>query len=124
MPKNRRFGTIVDIDLTSGQIETREFTEQIALAYLGGFGYNMNFLYENLKEGTDALGGENILIISLGLLTGTAAPSSSRVHVNALSPLSGLIGSSSLGGFMGSKLRALGFGHPPDRLGCKGPCRR
>jgi aldehyde:ferredoxin oxidoreductase len=109
MPENRGYGKIIDIDLTDRCVDTREFTEAMALESLGGFGYNVHFLYQNLMEGTDPLGPENLMVVSLGLLTGSAAPSSSRVHVNALSPLSGLIGSSSLGGSLGSKLRALGI---------------
>ncbi|MBN1835261.1 MAG: aldehyde ferredoxin oxidoreductase family protein [Spirochaetales bacterium] len=109
MNSKGNFGRILDIDLTHRRIDTREFTEAMALESLGGFGYNVLFLYQNLKEGCDPLGPENIMILSLGLLTGTAAPSSSRVHINALSPLSGLVGSSSVGGFLGSKLRSLGI---------------
>lgn len=103
------FGEIIDVDLTSHHIDTREFTEEMAVSTLGGFGYNIHYLYTNLDEGIDPLGPENIMIVSLGLLTGSAAPSSSRVHVNALSPLSGLIGSSSVGGSLGLKLRSLGI---------------
>ena len=109
MYKNSGFGKIIDIDLTNQRIDIRGFTAELALEILGGFGYNMHLLYTNLEAGTDPLGPENIMIVSLGLLTGSAAPSSSRVHINALSPLSGLIGSSSVGGFLGSKLRALGI---------------
>jgi len=109
MSRNRGFGRIIEIDLTDRRIDTRELTEATVLETLGGFGYNVHFLYQNMKEGTDPLGPDNIMIISPGLLTGSAAPSSSRVHFNALSPLSGLIGSSSMGGFFGSKLRALGI---------------
>ena len=46
--------------------------------------------------------------MSCGLLTGTAAPASSRLHVNALSPLTGLLGSSNVGGNFGAKLRSCG----------------
>ena len=109
MSENGSFGQIFDIDLTNRQVDTREFNEKLALEALGGLGYNLHFLYHNLERGTDPLGPENIMIVSLGLLTGSAAPSSSRIHVNALSPLSGLIGSSSMGGFLGSKLRSLGI---------------
>jgi aldehyde:ferredoxin oxidoreductase len=109
MKRAINFGRIIDIDLSSRRIDARTFTEAMALEMLGGFGYNVHFLYESLEAGCDPLGPENIMIVSPGLLTGSAAPSSSRVHVNALSPLSGLIGSSSLGGFLGSKLRALGI---------------
>jgi aldehyde:ferredoxin oxidoreductase len=107
MDKNGSFGKIIDIDLSEGRIETHAFTKEMVLQDLGGFGYNVRFLYENLHENVDPLGPDNIMVLSLGLLTGTAAPSSSRVHFNALSPLSGLIGSSSVGGFLGSKLRSL-----------------
>ena len=51
----------------------------------------------------------NILIFSCGLLTGTAAPSSSRLHINALTPLTGLMGSSSVGGGVGGALRSCGI---------------
>ena len=103
------FGRIIDIDLTDRRVETRVVSEQMVLDTLGGFGFNMRYLYTNLRSGTDPLGAGNVLIVSLGLLTGSAAPSSSRVHINALSPLSGLIGSSSVGGSLGSKLRSLGI---------------
>ena len=106
---NDSLGSVVRINLTTSSITTQHFTSETARSVLGGFGFNIRYLYENLAAGTDPLGPENILIISLGLLTGTAAPSSSRVHVNALSPLSGLIGSSSVGGFLGQKLRSLGI---------------
>lgn len=101
--------TIIDIDLTHGSVTSREFTKAAALQDLGGLGYNVRFLYENLRRGTEPLGEDNILIVSAGLLTGTIAPSSSRVHLNALSPLSGLIGSSSVGGSLGRRLRSLGI---------------
>jgi aldehyde:ferredoxin oxidoreductase len=101
------FGEIVDINLSNGRIVSRDFNRDMAMQDLGGFGFNIRLLYESLSEKTDPLGPENILSLSLGLLTGTAAPSSSRVHFNALSPLSGLIGSSSVGGYLGSKLRSL-----------------
>ena len=98
---------IIAIDLTNKHIEEHTFTKETALEDIGGFGFNIRYLYENLKKDTDPLGPDNALIISLGLLTGTAAPSSSRVHFNALSPLSGLIGSSSVGGSLGRNLRTL-----------------
>jgi aldehyde:ferredoxin oxidoreductase len=58
--------------------------------------------------GVDPLGEENVLLYSCGLLTGTAAPSSSRLHVGARSPLTGLLGSSNVGGYLGAELRAAG----------------
>lgn len=107
MMTDEDLGDVVHVDLTTSTIHEHHFTREAAERDLGGFGFNIRYLYENMPAGTDPLGADNILMISLGLLTGTAAPSASRVHVNALSPLSGLIGSSSLGGFFGQRLRAL-----------------
>lgn len=100
---------IITIDLTQGRVGETEFTEQMARMTLGGFGFNVDVLQHNLPPDADALGPENILIISRGLLTGTAAPSSSRIHLNALSPLSGLMGSSNIGGFLGVRMREMGL---------------
>ena len=99
-------GRVVEIDLTGGNITSSELTEETALSVIGGFGFNIDYLYRHLQPKTDPFHPENILLITLGLLTGTAAPSSSRIHINALSPLSGLIGSSSVGGHLGKKLRS------------------
>jgi len=55
------------------------------------------------------LGSQNILLFSCGFLTGTAAPASSRLHINALSPLTGLLGSSNIGGQVGLRLRSCGI---------------
>ncbi len=99
---------IITVDLTDGTVTTAAFSEALVRECLGGFGFNTRYLYKHLAPETGPYGPENILVLSLGLLTGTAAPSSSRVHVSARSPLSGLMGSSSLGGFLGVKLRTLG----------------
>ena len=105
----KSLGKIIDVDLQTGNITTRPFTKEMALESLGGFGFNISFLHNELRSGIEPLSPENILIVSRGLLTGTAAPSSSRVHLNALSPLSGLIGSSSVGGYFGLYLRSVGI---------------
>lgn len=98
----------LEVDLTSGNWQFSPLNEEIAQAYLGGRGLNVKFLYDQLDPQTDPLSPANILTLSCGLLTGTAAPAASRLHVNALSPLTGLLGSSNVGGACGSYLRACG----------------
>jgi len=102
-------GRILDIDLSTATWEFRRFPEQLGWLYLGGRGFNVKYLYDNLPLDADPLGPQNILIFSCGLLTGTAAPSSSRLHVNARSPLTGILGSSNVGGGFGTQLRACGI---------------
>jgi aldehyde:ferredoxin oxidoreductase len=102
-------GQILDIDLTTETWKLAEYPEDLARKYLGGRGFNMHVLYHQLPANTNPLDPENLLILSCGLLTGTAAPSSARLHINALSPLTGLLGSSNVGGNFGPWLRSNGI---------------
>ena len=102
-------GQILDIDLTTETWKLAEYPEDLARKYLGGRGFNVHVLYDQLPVNVDPLGPENLLIFSCGLLTGTAAPSSARLHINALSPLTGVLGSSNIGGDFGARLRSNGI---------------
>lgn len=70
---------------------------------------NVKLLFDHYRQEVDPFDPQNPLIFSAGLLTGTAAISSSRLHVTARSPLTGLIGSSNVGNDLGPELRACGF---------------
>ena len=102
-------GQVVDIDLNTGSIKFSAFPEDLIWKYLGGRGFNVQYLCANLPPDADPLGPENIIILSCGLLTGTAAPASARLHINARSPLTGLLGSSNVGGGFGAGLRSCGI---------------
>lgn len=104
-----RFGNIVNINLSSGIVDQENVSEDTIRKSLGGFGYNIDTLYRSAKPGIDPFDPDNVFMISRGLLTGSVAPSSARFHINAISPLSGLIGSSSVGGFFGFRMYSLGI---------------
>lgn len=99
-------GRILDLDLTSGTWTCLDFPDDPARRFLTGRGFNVQFLYRHLAPGTEPLGPDNVLVLSCGLLTGASAPASSRIHINSLSPLTGLLGSSNVGGDFGPALRA------------------
>lgn len=102
-------GRILEIDLTAGKWKLLPYPDDLQWKYLSGRGFNVQFLNMNMPPDVDPLGPENILIFSGGLLTGTAAPASARLHVNARSPLTGLLGSSNVGGHFGARLRSAGI---------------
>ena len=102
-------GRILEINLSTGTWEFQLFPAELTWRYLGGRGFNVQYLYANLAQDCDPLAPENILMFSCGLLTGTAAPASSRLHINARSPLTGILGSSNVGGGFGAQLRACGI---------------
>jgi aldehyde:ferredoxin oxidoreductase len=102
-------GDLLHIDLANRYTERRPFPADALKRTLGGRGFNVGYLFDHLPKGTDPMGPDNILMLSCGLLTGTRAPTASRLHVNALSPLTGLIGSSNVGGYAGAWLRSVGI---------------
>jgi len=105
MNSTKQFGQLLNVDLNSGKCRLAAFPET-AFEYIGGRGFNIWYLYHHLPAGTDPLAPENILLLSCGLLTGSPAPASARLHLNALSPLTGILGSSNIGGYAGAWLRS------------------
>ena len=102
-------GDILEVDLTTGRWKRTPYPEGVFEEVLAGRGYNALLLRERLNRDTDPLGPDNLLVLSCGLLTGTPAPASSRVHLGALSPLTGVLGSSNVGGPLGRALRGCGL---------------
>jgi len=102
-------GRRLEVDLSTGERRIVPLAPELVRNHIGGRGLNINYLSGQLGPGTDPLGPDNILVLACGLLTGTAAPASSRLHINSLSPLTGLLGSSNVGGDFGGALRSCGI---------------
>jgi aldehyde:ferredoxin oxidoreductase len=102
-------GKILEIDLTAEKWNLKACLEDTGRDYFGGRGLNVKYIYESILPGTDPYGPDNVLVMSCGVLTGTAAPVSPRLHINALSPLTGILGSSNIGGGFGTGLRSCGI---------------
>ncbi len=95
---------ILHVDLKAQSHFREPLPRGIVDRFIGGRGFNVWYLFNHLPVKTDPLSPENILILSCGLLTGSSAPTASRLHLNALSPLTGILGSSSVGGYVGAWL--------------------
>jgi len=102
-------GKILHVDLSSGKIETEEPPESFYRTYMGGSALAMYYLLNNLPPGVDPLSPENILVISVGVLTGAPISGLSRVMANAKSPLTGAIGDSEGGGFWPAEFKFTGY---------------
>ncbi|MBW1945595.1 MAG: aldehyde ferredoxin oxidoreductase family protein, partial [Deltaproteobacteria bacterium] len=118
MPLSRK---IAYIDLSRKEVRVESIPEKIRRLYLGGRGIDMYLLYNHMAPGADALGPDNVLLISGGLLVGTVAPGASRTHVGGKSPLTGTIGSSNMGGYFAPELAFAGFHHLVITGKAKGP---
>lgn len=98
---------IVRVNMSRRTIETELAPDRYSL--LGGRGLTSRIICDETPPFCDPLGPNNKLVIAPGLLTGTLAPSSSRLSIGAKSPLTGGIKESNAGGSVAKKLANLGI---------------
>jgi aldehyde:ferredoxin oxidoreductase len=98
---------IIRVDLTQKAIYSEPVPDKYFL--LGGRGLTSQIIFDEVDPNCYALGKNNKLVIAPGLLTGTLAPSSSRLSIGAKSPLTGGIKESNAGGTVAKKLANLGI---------------
>jgi len=97
------------VNLSTGLHEIEKLDQDFLMDYLGGRGFNMRRLYDEVPPEVDPLGEENKLLIGVGPLTGTLFPGAARVNFSAKSPQTGMLGDSNTGGFFGPELKFAGF---------------
>ncbi len=102
-------GTILRVDLSSGEVTKEALPESTARDFIGGAGFGVKYLYDELKPSTDALGPDNRLIFASGPLSGSQALCASRMAVTAKSPLTGAVGMSLTGGYFPVELKFAGY---------------
>jgi aldehyde:ferredoxin oxidoreductase len=90
-------GRIIDINLSRGDIQSRELSRDVALAFLGGRGFNSKILFDRIAPGLDPLSPDNVYCIAPGPLSGTVLGMTSRMEVSTLSPYSGILGDGNAG---------------------------
>jgi aldehyde:ferredoxin oxidoreductase len=102
-------GKILHVDLGSGSLRVEEPEEAFYRKYMGGSALAMYYLLNEMPPGVDPLGPENVLVLALSVLTGTAVSGQSRMTAAAKSPLTGGIGDSQGGGFFPAEMKFAGF---------------
>jgi aldehyde:ferredoxin oxidoreductase len=100
---------IAEVDLDRREIKVKDVDESLYRAYFSGSGLAAYLLYLKKKYEVDPLGPENDLVFMTGLLTGAPVYAASKTSVCAKSPLTGIWGEATFGGFWGSALRSTGF---------------
>ena len=102
-------GTILRVNLTTGQIIKEPLNMDWARDYLGGRGLAAKYLYEEMDPAVDPLSPENKMIIATGPMTGTNASTSSRFTVVTKGALTNAITTSNSGGTWGPELKFAGY---------------
>ena len=89
---------LLRVDLNKRKVEIADLEEKVLSKYVGGVGIGTKILYEETGPQTDPLSPDNILLAMTGPYSASGVPSSSRHHMVARSPLTGLFGESNVGG--------------------------
>ena len=100
---------ILEVDLTLDDFRSTELSSELCMRTIGGIGLAAQLIFDAVPPQADPLGPDNILVIACGPLGGTTWPGTGRVELAARSPLTGLWGESSLGGYFGTQLKRAGY---------------
>ncbi len=107
---------MLEIDLTTGDIEEKELSEKILRKYLGGAGLTTKIIYDELDPKVDPLDPENVLVLAPGLLLGLKIPTASKTAFGFKAPQTGGYGKTIVGAKAGAQLKKAGY----DALVVKG----
>jgi len=82
-------GRLLRVDLTSGTSNWETIPSDLQKAFVGGRGFGIHYLWEEMPAGADPLGHENKLVFLPGALAGSQAQGFGRWIVMTKSPLTG-----------------------------------
>lgn len=102
-------GKMLFIDLSSGAIEEKELTREMAQDFLGGYGIGARVLYDMMPPGCHPFAKESVIGFTTGPCTGTGAVMSGRWTAVHKAPITGGWNDSNCGGYFGPELKKAGF---------------
>jgi aldehyde:ferredoxin oxidoreductase len=102
-------GRMLRINLSDEKAIIEPLKDGFIKQFIGGRGFGIKILWDELPAGVDPLSPENKLVISVGPLTGTKVQSASRWVAQFKSPLTGIYCRSVGGGFFGAELKFAGY---------------
>ncbi|MEM2914548.1 MAG: aldehyde ferredoxin oxidoreductase N-terminal domain-containing protein, partial [Candidatus Bathyarchaeia archaeon] len=102
-------GKILRLDLTRNKAVVEETPHNLIKQFIGGRGFGIKILWDELSPNIDPLSPENKLVFTIGPLTSTGVHSASRWLAQFKSPLTGTYGRSSGGGHFGAELKFAGY---------------
>jgi aldehyde:ferredoxin oxidoreductase len=102
-------GRLLRINLAVKTIIEEPLNTDIQRRYLGGSGFVIRYLLNELNAGIDPLGPDNKIIIATGPVTGAHIMGSGRHSLGAKSPMTGGIALSQVGEYWGVELKKAGY---------------
>jgi len=107
-------GRILRVNLTDRSVNIEPIDPYVR--FIGGKGINIKLLFDNVDAATKPFDAENLLLFGVGPLVGTPFQGACRIDVMAKSPVTGALGNSGMGGYLGAELKFAGY----DNLAIEG----
>lgn len=102
-------GHLLRVNLSRGSVSKEPILQAFQRKFVGGRGFGIGYLFEEIRQGTDSLGEENKLILMAGALAGTSARGFGRWIAMTKSPLTGAIARAVGGGNFAAYIRFAGY---------------
>ena len=102
-------GKVLRVNLTDKTFAEEPLPVDVARDFIGGAGFTVKYLFDEVPAGCDPLGPLNKLIFACGPFTGTSIPCASRMAVNAKSPATSAMGVAMTGGHFPVELKRAGY---------------
>ena len=104
-------GTILSVNLTTGDIRREIFDEAFARKFIGGNGFagKKSSMIRVSPAEVDPFSKDNAVVFALGPFNGTSIWGTSRGHVASISPQTGYFADSNFGGDFAAMLKKSGF---------------
>jgi aldehyde:ferredoxin oxidoreductase len=102
-------GKVLRVDLTHERVSVEAIDPQVVKDFIGGRGWAIKYLRDEVDPAVDPLSPENKLIFATGPLTDTPAPTGNRYMVVTKAPLTGAISVSNAGGMYPTEMKRTGF---------------
>jgi len=101
-------GKWLRVNLSNGKISKEEIPEQVQRDYLGGRGFAVKLLWDEVRR-VDPLSEGNKIVFSTGPLSGQLLPSAGKMVIASKSPLTGGYGDGNIGTMASVHLRRAGY---------------
>ncbi len=106
---SEKYGRYLDVDLSSGKAHDYEIAPEWQEAHLGGRGIAARIILEEIAGPISALSPDNILVFATGPFQGTGLAGAGRHVVMGVSPKTGSVGGSYVGGYFAHELGTSGY---------------
>lgn len=103
------YGKRLRIDLSNLKFYEEQIPIEVIKNYIGGRGLNIRLMLDEIEPGIDPFSEKNLLVLGVGPLIGTATLFANRLTISGKSPLTEVLGDSSIGGEVGTKMKNAGF---------------